>query len=299
MNLIALKCFLYTVEERSISKAAKKIHLSQSALSQMIQKFEEDLGYPLLERSNKGVSLTPRGEIAYRYVQKMIKDYDHMLEELKHYDENQGKIYISGTSSLSAYSLPCLLYRVKKKFPNLQFQLAAKEPIAIIEGVKDGMIDFGFVDEVPQEDNQIAYHLLGSERIVLIAKADYNVPDILHKEDVSKLELIMCNASSKLCQKVDEALAAFDYAKEQLNVIFNADSLSAVKSSVLNGFGVAFVPYESVKHELYEKSIKIVNIANANLEYGIYLVSKKPTELSPSASLTRDYLIEIGKRSFC
>ncbi len=60
---------------------------------------------------------------------------------------------------------------------------------------------------------------------------------------------------------------------DNLNVIFNADSLSAVKSSVLNGYGMAFVPYESIKHELYEKSIKLVDINDVDLDYDIYMVS--------------------------
>jgi DNA-binding transcriptional LysR family regulator len=299
MYINALKCLLYIVEDKSISKAAKRVHISQSALSQMIQKLEEDIGYELLIRSNKGVSLTPRGEIAMKYVLKITKDYDTMMDELKFYDVNHGKIQIAGTSSLSAYSLPCLLYRIKKKFPQYQFQLSAKSASEIVSEIKDGMVDFGFVDEFSGEDPQLSYFLVGQERIVLIAKADYPIKDVLTREDVAQLELIMCNCSSHMCQQVDEALNIFNYTREELNVIFDADSLSAVKSSVLNGYGTAFVPYESVKHELYEKSIKILKIENMDLEYGIYLVSKKPTELSPSVSLTREYLIEIGKKSFC
>ncbi len=84
-----------------------------------------------------------------------------------------------------------------------------------------------------------------------------------------------------------------------LNIIFNSDSLTAVKSSVLNGYGMAFVPYESVKHELYEKSIKLIEVKDLSLDYDIYMLSKKPKDLSQSARLSREYLIEIGRKSFC
>ncbi len=106
MYLDSLRYFLHIVEEKSISKAALRVHVSQSAMSQLIHKLEEDLGYELLKRSNKGVSVTSRGEIALKYAQKIVKNYDQMLADLKSFDEDRNQITIIGTRSLSAYSLP-------------------------------------------------------------------------------------------------------------------------------------------------------------------------------------------------
>lgn len=118
MHLDALKYFHIVVEEKSISKAANKTHISQSALSQMIHKLEEDLGVALLHRSNKGVTLTEPGEIVLKYSNNILKNLEKMLEDIKDYDSNRNKITISGTWSLSAYSLPCMLYKIKKNYQN-------------------------------------------------------------------------------------------------------------------------------------------------------------------------------------
>lgn len=298
MHFDALKYFMYVVEEKSISKAAKKAHISQSALSQMIHKLEEDLGYELLNRSNRGVTLTASGEIVLKYAGHMIKNYNKMLDDLERYDSNHNKIIISGTWSLAAYSLPCMMYKLKKKFNEINFDLVAKSVNEIFSDIQDDLADFGFVDTVP-EDKNLACHKVGQEETVLIAKSDYKVADELTINELLEVELIMCSMNKKTCEHLDNALKPIGSKLEDMNVIFSADSLTSVKSSVMNGFGMAFVPYESVKRELYEKKIKLVGVKDLDLDYDIYMVSKKPKELSPSATKSREYLMEIGRKAFC
>ncbi len=299
MHLDTLKCFLYIVEEKSISKAAIKAHISQSAASQMLSKLEEDFGYALLNRSNKGVSLTDRGEIALKYIQKIIKHYNQMQLELKNFDANSNHITITGTPSLASYSLPCMLYRIKKKFPEYQFSLGEKSIVDIIDDIKEGVTDFGFIDEMWTESSDLLYHKLGQERIVLVAKEDYYVKEQIQLEELLQVELIMCTLNSKICDHLDDALKPLNKKKEDLNVIFNANSMTAVKSSVLNGYGMAFVPYESVKHELYEKSVKLVTVNQLDLNYDIYMVCKKTVDLSHSVKQSQGYLLDLGRKSFC
>lgn len=299
MHLDVLKYFLCIVEEKSISKAASKTHISQSALSQMIHKLEEDVGHELFKRSNRGVTLTSIGEIVLKYANNIIKNYDKMMDDLNHYDANENKIIISGTLSLAAYSLPCMIYKIKKRFPKFSYELIAKNVEGIVRDVKDDLSNFGFIDSVGEEDEELVYHKMGQEKVVLIAKNNYKVADKITLKDLSGIELIMCTINKTVGERLEEALKPLNQKLDDLNVIFNADSLTAVKSSVMNGFGMAFVPYEAIKHELYEKSIKLVEVEDVVLDYDIYMISKKPKEMSHSVKLSRDYLIEIGRKSFC
>jgi len=299
VHLEALNYFLIVVSEKSISKAAAKTHISQSALSQMIQKLEEDMGFELLHRSNRGVTLTDAGEIVVKYAINISKNIEKMQDDLKSIDRNRSRVRICGTSSLAAYSLPCMMYKIKKKFANYTFELEAKTVDEIMRDIKEDIIDIGFVDAVVEEYEDLAYVKMGLEKVVLIAKNDYNVKEKISIKDLLKIELIMCTMNKKTCEHIQEALKPLDKKLENLNVIFNADSLTAVKSSVMNGYGMAFVPYESIKHELYEKSIKLIEVEDIELDYEIYMISKKPKDLSMAAKDSRNYLIEIGRKSFC
>lgn len=299
MHIDSLQYFVTVVEEKSISKAANKLHLSQSALSQMIQKLEEDFGHALLHRSNRGVTITTTGEIVLKYAHHIIKNFERMQEEINLASEQQNRITIAGIWSLASYSLPCLLYRIKKKFPEMSFELEASSAKDILSDIKDDSTDFGFIDYVDEKETDLLFHQIGREKVVLIAKHDYKTKDIVTVKDLPNLELILCTKNSNICANIEEALKAEGKNIKDLNVIFNSDTLSAVKQSVLNGFGMAFVPYEAVKHELYEKSIKIINVEGLTLDFDIYMVSKKTKNLSKALKIARDYLIEDGSKSFC
>lgn len=299
MHLDALKYFVTVVEEKSISKAATNLHLSQSALSQMIHKLEEDFGHELLNRSNRGVTITPMGEIVLKHSHNILKNFDKMIEEIKLSSENQNKVTIAGTWSLAAYSLPCMLYRIKKEFPKLRFVLEARTVKEILGDIKNDIAEFGFVDYIDESEKDLVFHRIGLEKVVLIAKYNYKIKNKISLMDLLNVELIMCTMNDKTCDHLKVALEPLGKNLENLNVIFNSDTLTSVKSSVMNGYGMAFVPYEAIKHELYEKSVKLIDVDDINLDYDIYLVSKKPKLLSPIAKMTRDYLIEDGSKSFC
>jgi DNA-binding transcriptional LysR family regulator len=299
VHLDAMRYFLMVVEEHSISKGAARAHISQSALSQTIQKLEEDLGHQLMLRSNRGISLTGAGEIVRKYAESITRGYDRMIDELSLSAETQHYISISGTYSLAAYSLPCMLYKIKKKFPKYQYGLEAKDAEDILRDVREGMTDLGFVDIVVEDQDELVFTLMGKERVVLIAKADYQVADSIAVKDLFGIEMIMCTMNRRASEHLDDALRTVDRRLENLNILFYADSLSAVKSSVLSGFGMAFVPYESIKYELYEKMIKLVSVEGINLDYDIYMVTRKPREMPLPARMSRDYLLEVGVKSFC
>ena len=301
MNLQIMKYFLLVAEERSISKGAAKAHVSQSALSQMIQKFEEDVGQPLFDRSNRGVSLTEAGEIVRKHASSIIKKYDQMLETLATVAGGQPKIRINGTFSMAAYSLPCLLYKLKKIFPQYKYALDARPSGEILHDVREGISDFGFVDSIDpaNADNELRFYPMGREHIVLIAPAHYPVPDAIDLKALLDYEMILCTMNQNTCDRLDQELVKLGKDLRSLNIIFNADSLSAVKSSVVNGFGMAFVPYESIKHELYDKLIKLVAVKGLDMDYDIFMVTRQMRELNRSVIQILDYLLEAGVSIFC
>lgn len=298
MNLQLMKYFLLVVEEQSISKGAVRAHISQSALSQMIQKYEEEIGQPILERSNRGVVLTPAGEIVAKYASSIIKKYDEMLENLSAISAGQSTFRVNGTYSMAAYSLPCLLFKLRSRFPQHKYVLEAHLSQEIIRDVREGLTDFGFVDMIDPHDEELVFYPMGSEHVVLIAPFEYKIPSIIELNDLFSYDMVLCSMNKTTCSHLEDAIKQNQRNYNDLNVIFNADSLSAVKSSVVNGFGISFVPYGSVKRELYEKLVKIVDVQHLNMDYDIYLVTRKSHKMDKHQSLLK-YLLEAGVSIFC
>lgn len=299
MHIDSIRYYVEIVNEKSISRVANKTHISQSALSQIIQKLEDDLGYKLLIRSNKGVFPTKMGEIVYKYSNNIIKNHQKMLQELDSYEMDHNQFKINGSWSLVAYSLPCVIYKIKKKFPEYNFELVASNFEQTINDIQNDLCDVGFVDEEPDKKYNFFSYKMGREKVVLIAASHYQLPDNIFLEDLLTYELIHCTVNVQTSKQLDNELKKINKSIKDLKILFNVDSISAVKSAVLNGNGMAFVPYEVIKHELYEKTVKIIDIVGVNLDYDIYLISKKLSELSKASKEAIDYLIEYGRKSFC
>lgn len=299
MNLTALEYFREVVETRSISKVAANRHISQSALSQNIQKLEDELGYQLLERSNKGVEPTEAGRILFKYSGTMMRVYDKMKDELDALQYSIESIRINGTLSLVDYSLPCVLYKVKKKYPNYSFEMHARSNADSINDLINELTDLCFVTEEPLDD-RLDYEKIGKERIVLVANANSRIPDQINVEDLQKHEMVLLD---------DETLTISTFLKHKLRtagvtidkipIMFKVDSIPAAKSSINNNLGICFLPYMSVKKELYEKKFKIVDVSNFNLDYAIFLVTHKKCNRHKSIDDVYDYFIENGEKDFC
>ncbi|QUI25172.1 LysR family transcriptional regulator [Vallitalea pronyensis] len=299
MHLESLKYFREVASEKSISKVAKKSYISQSALSQLIQKLEEDFGYKLLNRSNKGVALTELGEIVLKYSNNIIRNYETMVEELETTVKQHNKVRINGTWSLVTYSLPCVIYKIKKKYPNHQYELIASTREDTITDVQNDICDFGIINDALDPEHNLFTYPMGKEKIVLIAPGKYNIPQKIKLEDLLHYDMIMCNSNNNIHKNLEEALKTIDKKVDDLNIIFNATTDGAVKLAVSNGYGLAFVPYESIKHELYEKTVKVIDIEDVSLDYDLYLISKKLGQLSKARKESIEYFIEIGPKSFC
>lgn len=299
MNLSALLYFREVVEAKSISKVAASRHISQSALSQNIHKLEDELGYQLLERSNKGVLPTDAGRVLFKYSGTMLRIEEKMKEEMESVVKSIENIRINGNLSLVDYSLPCVLYKVKKSYPTYNFEMRAKSNIESITDLINELTDLCFVTEEPC-DSRLDFSRIGKERIVLVANNDASIPDVIDVESLLKYEMVLLDDDSLTISKfLKSQLHRLSLSMDQVPIMFKVDSIPAAKSSINNNLGICFLPYMSVKKELYEKKFKIVEVQNFNLDYDIFLVTREKCNRPKAISDVYSYFVQNGEKEFC
>lgn len=298
MNITTLKYFKEIVESKSISKVAQNSHISQSALSQIIQKLESELGYQLLNRSNKGVYPTDMGHIVYKYSDTMIKVNKKMEEELHSKKQKLENVTINGYPSFINYSLPCILYKIKKKFPMYKFELHSKTNIESFNDLTDEITDMAFVNE-KNSDPRISYSLIGKEKVVLAASIHSDIPDKIKVGELLNYEFVFLDNSFSINEFLIKKLKEMNLVLDDFNIMFEVDSIGSAKSSLTNNLGLCFLPYMSIKKELYEKQIKLVEIEDFDLYYNIYLASKKCGDSTDALKPIIDYFIKSGGSEFC
>src|SRR5690554_6511757 len=274
MNIEILQYFKEIADLKSISKASVKFHISQSALSQMIQKLEDNIDYKLFNRSNKGVELTKMGKIVYEYTKTILKTYEKMLNELDSVEKNQVKLIIDSTWAISYYSLPALLIEAKKKYPYIDYEIHSDRSEEIVENVENGIADIGIIYGDYNSDKLSSIYY-GNEDIVLVANSDYNISDKISLNELFNYQMIYFKNG---CYYTDIKIKISKFLDDEVfenEPLLNLDSISAVKSSILEGYGIAFLPYSSVRKEVNEKQFKIIEVDKLFIKQKINIISLK------------------------
>ncbi len=110
-----------------------------------------------------------------------------------------------------------------------------------------------------------------SDQVMLVASSTTVCPDKITLNELPNYPLIW---SSQL-HCVQRALNAVSVGELKLNILFNLDSLEAVKLAAIRGHGLAFLPYMSIKKELYSKQLKIISIHQFQVNNDVYMVKKQ------------------------
>ena len=147
LSMHRYKAFLKVVEVGSFTKAAELLGYTQPALSQMMTALERELSMKLLYRSRYGIRLTPEGERLYPSVENAVRQYDAMRRSADEISGLEtGVVRIGTVSSVSAHWLPQVIRAFWEKHPNVQIVLHQGDYSSIQEWIRNGAVDFGFVN---------------------------------------------------------------------------------------------------------------------------------------------------------
>jgi len=274
MNIENLKYFYEVANTKSISKAAAKSHISQSAISKQIQKLEESLNAKLILRSNKGIVVTPEGALVLKYAEKIIQNYSRMEEAVQNFTKDNNVIKINACCVLNPYIMTKILYVLKKKLTDLNFDVQSNLCDKIESDISEYNSHLGLVCKCPL-DKDVISEKLTTDRIVLASSMDFNVPDKIDFADILKYQIVLLNANNGTNETVRKRLINIGKHFSDLNVVFTADSTESIKASIINGQGITFLPYLVIREEIDKGIIKEVHINDLTLNYNIYLVYNK------------------------
>lgn len=277
MHIESLNYFQEIAEIKSISKVANNSHISQPALSQQIQKLEDSLGKKLFIRSNRGVKLTKSGEIVLKYADNIIRTYNKMLSDLNKQESKEMKI--EGEKTIATYCLPCAILNMKFKFPNHKYNLVAAPSDKIEQDVLNDICEVGFTTSPSQEKNLFSKKVI-NEKVVLISPPAFNLPEKIKLAEIMDQKFVILKEDCIIKKKFKDGLAELGNNFSEIDIISRLDSTEAIKTLVRKGYGVAFVPYNSVRDEFNTKEINVSRVIDYNLDYNIYMINKK-SELLP------------------
>jgi LysR family cyn operon transcriptional activator len=171
MELRHLRYFVALSECLSFTRAAERVHVTQSTLSHQIRQLEEELGQPLFDRIGKRVRLTEAGETFLGSASKALREVDQGLSDLKHAgDQLTGEVRIGATGTFNIGFVPECLALFLQRNPTVKIivqELAADE---IAQRLIDASLDVGIAYQ-PADPTHLWFEPLYTEELVLVVSA--------------------------------------------------------------------------------------------------------------------------------
>ncbi|MDS0526991.1 LysR family transcriptional regulator [Clostridium sp. SHJSY1] len=257
--------FIKIIETGSFTKAAEELGYTQSAISQIVRSLERELSTTLILRSRKGIILTPDGEEFLPYIKKVHNSYRELIEKSKEMQGLQGSVIRIGTfSSISSSWLPQLIKSFKEVYPSVKFELQQGEYTSIIQLIKEGSVDFGFVNS----DVGTNLYKIPLKRDEMLAVLPYD-HQLTNNENVTLKEL-----SDEPFILLDEGqssipLKFFEENNLQPNIQYCVYDDYTIMSMVEKGLGIAILPelvldrisYNIIKKKIYPPIVRNIGIA--------------------------------------
>jgi DNA-binding transcriptional LysR family regulator len=282
MNLDHLNTYIEVVKTGNFSEVAKKLGISQPAVSFQIQKLEQDLGVRLIDRKQKKLTLTEPGKRILSFAQKVQDEYGSMLEDINQLREDViGNLFISASTIPGDFILPPLLSEFKALHPSVQIQVIVSDSGQVIEDVENGTYDVGFCGVLP-ENKEMKAVKIAEDEIVLIVAAGH---PFAGRKSVSFMEIteepfITREETSGTQKSVTSLLskAGFDISLCKPSLILG--TTEAVVSAVESRSGIAFVSNFAIKKSLSLGMIQAVNVEGLTLKRDFYCIYHKERVVS-------------------
>jgi DNA-binding transcriptional LysR family regulator len=281
MELSQLEVFLAVAREGRFSRAAEKLHRTQSAVSQTIHKLEEELGESLFDRSSRDGVLTDAGQTLHEYAERLVNLRREATESLSDLRELQkGKLVIAANEFTSLYLLPILA-----EFRRLHSMIKITVQRSLGSHIPDDVLrygaELGVLSYAPQEPNlhSVVVYL---DELVFVVPPDHPLASS-PQVSISQLgaeSFVAHIVSSPYREKV---LQSFKTHKTPLHMDLELPTLQAIKQFVALGNGVAFVPEISVETELARGELIRIPVRELQLKRKLRLIYRKQASISHAA----------------
>jgi DNA-binding transcriptional LysR family regulator len=280
VDLHQLYIFSKVVENKSFSKAAEEVFLSQSTVSSHISALEKSLSVKLFDRVGRESVLTPHGERLYHWAQQLLLMKDQALLDLSDgMTELRGVIRIAASSVPGQFLVPQMIKQFRKDYPSVTFHIKEASSKITAEKVLNGSVDIGILGE-KYEDERLQYTPLLKEQLVLITANDINIPNPVPLQDLVNYPFVMRNSDSGTNALLERLLKKNNIPKEQLMVIAYTDSGQSLIQFVKQGIGIAIISEIAASEYSSNQLIKKHSIKDFDGERFFYLVYNKNKTLS-------------------
>ncbi|MFC4777974.1 LysR substrate-binding domain-containing protein [Paenibacillus sp. GCM10023252] len=288
MNIENIEAFVFINHYGSFNKAAEILYLSQPSVTARIQSLERELGCKLFDRQGKGIQITEEGKRFLPYGQQILMTYQRGKLQVNQKKSLPEELRIGATVSVSNYTLPTLLPRLKATYPNIHYKLITGTTDDIIGKVVNKEVDIGFVRNVNHPNLQSDKFYEDPIKLYVYEDHPFITAEGISIADIAAEPLVFFECGALDWLRVHRIFGSLEYPP---NIQFLTDNSETAKKLVIQKVGISFLPSLSVKEETSQGRLIPISLPEAE---GITL--KTNMVFHPGAHTPIiDSILELGK----
>jgi DNA-binding transcriptional LysR family regulator len=283
MEMAQLEYFSKVVQERSFSKAADRVFRTQPAVSIAIRRLEEEIGLPLLDRSQKTPVLTEAGQVVYDYAQRILALRDQVGQAISELQSlKRGRVRVGANESTSLYLLPDLILAFREQHPEVKVEIYRHVSSRLPREVLERNVDFALMASEPADRDLEAFPVLKDELVLIMSpKHPLAGRSSVKVKDLGKESFVAHNVKSGSRLKVIEAFAR---QHTPLNIAIELATIETIKRFVQKQVGLAFVPRMCVREELERGVLASVPVRGLTHNRILWAAHRRGSSFSPAAA---------------
>ncbi|QDW38217.1 LysR family transcriptional regulator [Bradyrhizobium sp. KBS0727] len=288
LTLRQLRALAAVHRDRSVTAAAKKLHLTQPAVTLQIRNLQTLAGLPLIQRTSDGMLLTDAGREVLALTERIeaaIADCETSLEMMA--GKTAGKISI-GAVSTSKYFVPFMISGFSKLHPNIDVTLSIGNREEIGNALRGYDLDFAIMGR-PPVDVDVDIRLIGDHPHVIIAPTSHRLArkSRLTLSDLADETFLTREPGSGTRGLMEQLLES---AGVRPNIGMAMSSNETIKQAVIAGLGIAFISAHTVATELDERRLVTLDVVGLPVVRQWFVLSRKDKVLLPPARAMLDFL---------
>lgn len=273
MELAQLEAFIQVAHHRSFSRAAEALFLTQPSVTARIQSLEREIGERLFERTGRSVTLTDAGHAFMPHAQRAltaVQEGTDAIEAVRHGDI--GSIRIGASSSIATYVLPGLLRRFRQERPRVHVHLSSGVTEEVMDKLIAGEIHLA-VTRLTQHPEVDSLHLYNDDLALVVApEHPFARRGRATLAEVGKEPFLFFERNSTYHSLIYSMFLRAGVVPES---VMELDLMEATKYMVEAGLGVSILPVVSIKREVENRTLVVVDLnmeQPAQREVGVHVL---------------------------
>lgn len=282
MDFYQLLYFKRVAENKSVSRAAEELLITQPAVSKQMKALEDELGERLFDRIGKKVFLTKAGEVLYSHSERILRSVDDARKAVQALSQDcSGELIIGTSDHISLHRLPDVLKAYVSAYPKVDLKLRCHRSETVLEMVGQNLVDLGVIT-LPKVTGSLVSKVIWEDPMSLVFPKKHPLESLrnIKLKDIVTYGMILPQRGTTTRSSID---AAFSRKALAPNVTMEVAYIETIKGLVKAGLGISILPDKAVEQDIKAGVLVKSGIQDATFSRNLGVVYLKDKFLSRPA----------------